>query len=126
VVAPAKVAELGDVPIGGEAKQIVVGENFSCALLTTDAVRCWGYCGAYAYGNCLNIGDLETPADVGDAPIGGAALSLSSWWLHVCAVMESGAVRCFGEGEFGALGYGNLNTIGDDETPESVGDVPLF
>jgi len=24
------------------------------------------------------------------------------------------------------LGYGNLDNIGDDETPASAGDVPLF
>jgi alpha-tubulin suppressor-like RCC1 family protein len=125
-VAPAKVAELGDVPVGGDVKQVVVGDQLSCALLTSGAVRCWGYCGGYAYGNCLNIGDLETPADAGDAPIGGPVASLSATSLHVCAVMVSGGVRCFGEGKNGALGYGNLNAIGDDETPASAGDVPLF
>ena len=42
---------------------------------------------------------------------------------HTCALLDTGNVRCWGFGEFGALGYGNTNNIGDNETPASVGDV---
>ena len=42
------------------------------------------------------------------------------------ALLDSGQVRCWGNGGEGRLGYGNLVTVGDDETPAMVGDVPLF
>jgi hypothetical protein len=34
-----------------------------------------------------------------------------------------GAVRCWGRGGSGELGYGNTNKIGDNEAPASAGDV---
>jgi alpha-tubulin suppressor-like RCC1 family protein len=43
---------------------------------------------------------------------------------HTCASLETGAVRCWGHGAHGRLGYGNTSDIGDDETPASAGDVP--
>ena len=44
---------------------------------------------------------------------------------HTCVLIEGGRVRCWGAGATGALGYGNTEDIGDDETPASVGDVVL-
>ena len=38
---------------------------------------------------------------------------------------DTGGVRCWCSGFGGKLGYGNTNTIGDDETPASVGDVEV-
>jgi hypothetical protein len=36
------------------------------------------------------------------------------------------AVRCWGQGQYGALGYPGVNNVGDDEAPAEAGDVPLF
>ncbi|MEQ9502904.1 MAG: hypothetical protein RIT81_38900 [Deltaproteobacteria bacterium] len=44
---------------------------------------------------------------------------------HSCLLLESGALRCWGQSTAGQLGYGDRDTIGDDETPASKGDVPL-
>jgi hypothetical protein len=37
--------------------------------------------------------------------------------------LEGGTVRCWGRASSGELGYGNVQTIGDTETPASAGDV---
>ena len=121
-----QMRDRGDVNVGGPVKQVVAGDRFTCALLMTGAVRCWGYFGGWAYGSYDTIGDNEDPADAGDAPLGGPVTSLSAGGSHLCALMQSGGVRCFGSAGHGVLGYGNLNEIGDDETPASIGDVPLF
>ncbi|MBA3745938.1 MAG: chromosome condensation regulator, partial [Solirubrobacterales bacterium] len=42
---------------------------------------------------------------------------------HTCAIVSSAALRCWGFGGGGRLGYGNETTIGDDETPGSAGPV---
>jgi hypothetical protein len=46
--------------------------------------------------------------------------------FHTCARLGTGEVRCWGDAGFGQLGYANTVDIGDDETPASAGDVPLF
>lgn len=44
---------------------------------------------------------------------------------HVCALTRAGTVRCFGQSTHGELGYGDLETIGDDEHPYEAGDVDI-
>ena len=39
--------------------------------------------------------------------------------------MADNTVKCWGQGGVGQLGYGNNNTIGDNETPNTVGVVNL-
>lgn len=58
-------------------------------------------------------------------PLGGKAVRIAAGTSHTCAVLESGAVRCWGDGDWGKLGYGNGNSIGDDEVPASAGDVQV-
>ncbi|MEZ4232704.1 MAG: hypothetical protein R3B89_26240 [Polyangiaceae bacterium] len=50
----------------------------------------------------------------------GTVIELQTGGAHVCVRLESGAVRCFGSGVRGQLGYGN----GDDAAP-STKDVQL-
>jgi cysteine-rich repeat protein len=119
-------ATAGDVDVGGVVAQLAAAAYHTCALLETGAVRCWGY-GAYGqlgYGNTSIIGDDETPSTAGDVDVGGGVAQLAAFAFHTCALMETGAVRCWGDGEYGRLGFGNTNHIGDDEAPASAGDVP--
>lgn len=114
------------MPLGGTAVQIALGYSHTCALLDTGAVRCWGEnaIGQLGYGHTNPIGDNESPASVGDVQLGGKAVEIAAGYQHTCALLDTGALRCWGEGTFGALGYGDTNAIGDAETPASAGDVP--
>ncbi len=109
------------------AVDVQTGTDFSCALLESGAVRCWGSntYGQLGYGNTEIIGDDETPASVGNVPLGGKAvqISIAAGGIHACALMDTGNVRCWGYNDFGQLGYSNTNLIGDNETPASIGDV---
>ena len=120
-------ASAGDVPVGGTVVQMFGGDNHTCVLLDTGAVRCWGSgnAGQLGYGNTEYIGDDESPASAGDVNLGAAAVSLAAGLTHTCAVLITGAVRCWGSGSYGELGYGNTDNIGDDETPASAGDVDV-
>jgi len=113
------------VNVGGAVTQIAAGGAHTCALLTTGAVRCWGAGGAgrLGYGNTNSIGDDETPASAGNVNLGGTAVAIDVGLLHSCALLTTGAVRCWGIGAGGQLGYGNTNNIGDNETPASAGNV---
>jgi alpha-tubulin suppressor-like RCC1 family protein len=120
-------AAAGDVDVGGPVVQLAAGGNRTCALLEAGAVRCWGdgdY-GWLGYGNEDDIGDDETPAAAGDVDVGGSVAQLAVGWNRTCALLETGAVRCWGFGEYGQLGYGNRNDVGDDEVPAAAGDVDV-
>jgi alpha-tubulin suppressor-like RCC1 family protein len=120
-------ASAGDVTLGGTALKISAGGYSTCVLLGAGAVRCWGYnnFGQLGYGNTNSIGDNETPASAGNVSLGGNAIQISVGAQNACAVVDTGALRCWGYGLNGALGYGNTNNIGDNETPASAGDVLL-
>ena len=120
-------ASAGDVNVGGPVTQITAGKSHTCALLDTGAVRCWGYGagGRIGYGNANDIGDNEAPAAAGDLNVGGLVTEITAGQDHTCALLDTGAVRCWGLGANGRLGYGNTNDIGDNETPASAGDVDV-
>jgi alpha-tubulin suppressor-like RCC1 family protein len=118
-----------DLGVGRRAVAISAGTWHTCAIVDTGAVHCWGYgaSGRLGYGNTSHVGDDETPGSVGpvDLGVGRRALAISAGDHHTCAVLDTGAVRCWGLGSFGRLGYGNTDSIGDGETPGSVGPVFL-
>ena len=64
-------------------------------------------------------------AEHASEPSSVAAALLDAGRDHTCAVLEGGSVRCWGFGGDGELGYGNVQTIGDDETPGTAGPVNL-
>jgi alpha-tubulin suppressor-like RCC1 family protein len=119
-------AQAGDVDVGGQVARLAADQHGVCALLSNGSVRCWGVAdgGELGYANLEDIGDDETPASAGDVEVGGAVSQLDIGFLNTCAVLTDGAVRCWGRAGTGALGYGNDEDIGDDESPASAGDVP--
>ena len=124
-------ASAGNVVVGGTVTQLSSAIISTCALLDNGTVRCWGrgLNGVLGYGNTNDIGDDEIPAAAGNVAMGGRVVALdhgSANRSHVCAILEDGGVRCWGRGGYGVLGYGNTENIGDDETPESVGEVEIL
>lgn len=129
------------VDVGGDVDALVAAGDHTCALMVGGGVRCWGQntvgrvgygnepstCGTYCSGDALCcIGDDEAPATLGDVAVGGAVETIVGADVRTCAIMETGRLRCWGAGERGALGFGNEDDVGDDETPAEVGDVPAF
>jgi hypothetical protein len=125
------IEQAGDIPLTGKVTAIAAGNHHTCALMTTGGVKCWGAgsLGQLGYGSKANIGDglgvlMQNLADV---PLGGKALAITAGGNHTCALLTTGAVRCWGEGNFGELGHGNATSVGDGSGPsiEAAGDVPL-
>jgi hypothetical protein len=113
------------VSVGGTVDELRGGSNHTCVRVDTD-VKCWGYGaeGAIGQANTNTIGDNEVPSSIGFIVTGLAVTSLAEGPRggHVCA--QAGAeLRCWGPGDWGRLGYGNNNIIGDNETPASAGSV---
>ncbi len=109
------------------ATQLALGHDHTCVLLADGVVRCWGLgtFGRLGTGSTATIGDDE-PASAGKrVELGAKAVAITAGTMHTCALLESRRVRCWGQGKMGALGYGTPDDVGDDETPASIGDVPL-
>ena len=117
----------GDVEIGGHVIQLVAGDGHTCALMEMGTVRCWGHGshGQLGYGRTESIGDDEVPSSAGDVAVDGRVIQLVAGRFHTCALLEMGEIRCWGSGEHGQLGYGDRDSIGDDETPSVAGPVPV-
>jgi alpha-tubulin suppressor-like RCC1 family protein len=89
-------------------------------------VHCWGdnFYGQLGYGDTENIGDDEAVSARGAVQVGGDVIQIVAGAFHTCALLDDGrSVKCWGNNQFGQLGYGNTFTIGDDETPAAVGVV---
>lgn len=115
------------VELGGAAIQLAVGGDFACARLEGGGVRCWGSneFGQLGQGHTLRIGDDEPPMELPTVDLGGPACDVAAGVSHACAVLETGAVRCWGQGESGRLGLGHIESIGDDELPSMVDAIEL-
>ena len=118
------------VPAPGSPRRaiaVVAGAHHTCALVSDGAVRCWGWGadGRLGSASVANIGDPSTPRSGQDVRVGGKVVSLAAGEAHTCALMATGAVRCWGDGAFGQLGYTTRDDVGDNEDPSSVGDVAL-
>jgi hypothetical protein len=114
---------------GRTATALSAGEFHTCALLDNGSVRCWGFNGdgRLGLGHELDIGDNETPDSVPavNLGIGRTATAISAGGAHTCAILNTGAVLCWGFGEDGRLGYGDEATIGDDEEPGALAPVDI-
>jgi alpha-tubulin suppressor-like RCC1 family protein len=122
-------SSVGPISLGAgrKARAVAASEIHTCAILDNGRVRCWGAGleGILGYGNPDTIGDDELPSSAGPVRLGGKAVAITASGTHTCAILAGGKVRCWGTGVGGRLGYGSTDTIGDNETPASVGPVFL-
>ncbi|HYO59407.1 RTX toxin [Archangium sp.] len=115
----------GDVNTGGKVLQMSTGSDHTCALLSSGTIKCWGYNGygqlGYNGGGGLSAPSI-TPMDLS----GATAYRVSTGTHHTCALLSTGAARCWGMNNYGQLGYGHTNPIGDNELPAASGDIKVM
>lgn len=99
----------------------------TCALTSRGNLRCWGRGenGKLGYGDLEGVGDDEFPSDAGNVDVGGRVIDVAIGGEHTCVVLDGGAVRCWGNNDFGQLGTGDTELVGDDELPSSVAPIDL-
>ena len=96
---------------------ISAGNRHSCALLSTGAVKCWGYNDFGQLGDGSGI-QSSTPVAVSGLSSGVTAISTLSSGFHTCALLSTGAVKCWGHNYYGQLGDATSGT--DRLTPVAV------
>ncbi len=99
---------------GSKVTEIHAGAEHACARTASGSVQCWGRNDHY------QVGDGTTPASIsgcgdtnsnrfGPVSVKGVAgaVGLAVNWWHGCAVLGSGAIRCWGGNDNGSVGNGD-------------------
>jgi alpha-tubulin suppressor-like RCC1 family protein len=108
-----------DLGTGRTVTAISAGGVHTCAILDNASVKCWGrgYDGKTGYGNNDAIGDAANEMGdnlpVVDLGTGRTATAISSGRYHTCAILDNASVKCWGNSQYGQLGQGNTNVLGD-------------
>ena len=72
--------------------------------------------GSWARDNSEDLGD--EPGEMGDKlkaiDLSRPAKAISAGHVHTCALLDSGEVKCWGDGQFGRLGQDSESVIGND------------
>ena len=103
-----------------------MGTQFVCAILDSFELKCWGSGGYGTLGseNSLNVGDaplqMGNNLSVVQFGVENTVVQIHSGYLHSCALLQDGSLKCWGKNDFGQLGQGNTENIGDNQS--SMGD----
>jgi alpha-tubulin suppressor-like RCC1 family protein len=103
--------------LAGPAIALEAGKDHTCAIIQGGSVQCWGRNNAGQLGNGSTI-DQPTPVQV--SGLTGPVTALAGGQEHTCALIQGGAMQCWGENAFGRLGD---NSTTDSTTPVSVIDL---
>ena len=141
-----------DLGTGRTAISIEAGATFTCAILDSGVLKCWGQnsVGQLGQGHNENIGhgpDLdgngischptvnspdntrECNARLGDGLAavdlgdGRTAVSVSAGYSSTCAILDNGSVRCWGHNQYGRTGLGTTPGNTGDEDGEMGDDL---
>ncbi|MDA8610547.1 putative Ig domain-containing protein, partial [Euryarchaeota archaeon] len=99
---------------GRTATSIYAGGHYTCAILDDTSVKCWGQNtdGQLGIGSDSNT---NTPTTINTLGSGRTAVSLATAMSTVCALLDDGSVKCWGDDAYGQLGNGGTNI--DLESP---------
>lgn len=113
--------------VGRRAVALALGSYHSCALLDGGEVRCWGSNGRgqLGLGERVRVGDAATPDLVPPVDLGGRVVEVAAGGYHTCARLAGGELRCWGANNFGQLGLGTTDNLGDLTPLRSVGPIRL-
>ena len=114
-------------------KSIGLGSEFSCAILDTDQVKCWGknHRGQLGQGDINYFGnesgEMGNDLPYVDLGTGRSAKEISLGHNHTCALLDNGQVKCWGDNGHGQLGQGDTDSRGDNanEMGDSLSAIDL-
>lgn len=90
--------------LGAAMVSLVAGGDHACAISISGSVKCWGNNSMGQLGNGP-LAEWSLPVDV--TGLSGSVVMLSAGALHNCALVQSGAVQCWGSNGGGQLGEGS-------------------
>lgn len=91
------------VGLDSHVNAIVLGYEYTCAVVTNSTVKCWGYNSIGQLGDGTTNDSITPVAVVG---LEGNIRSITANFYHVCAVTGNGNTKCWGANYSGRLGDG--------------------
>ena len=111
------------------AESVFNGESHQCVLSSNGTARCWGdnSHGQCGYGNTVYFSDS---ANFGKGINVGTDVEIENMAAGAdfnCILTADSEVKCFGRNEYGQLGVGHNESIGDDDSEmgDDLGSVDL-
>lgn len=87
--------------------------SFTCALRDNASIACWGSDGFGQLGDGGPIDNADrSPSPVEVMGVSGTPSAIGLGWGNSCAILSSGALRCWGSDAWGSLGDGPGEPIG--------------
>lgn len=114
-----------DLGTGRFATHVAIGRDRMCAALDDGRLRCWGVSHGNFETRTLDDFRGDAPGEMGDAlpPVelgtGRFAVASAIGTNFQCALFRDGAVKCWGQGIYGALG----RSVGNGAPAEGMGDA---
>jgi alpha-tubulin suppressor-like RCC1 family protein len=115
---PIKVKGLPSAPVQIAAGGGLFNSAFSCAVLVTGRVFCWGDNSSGQLGNGSTASSSSTPVKV---QLSAGAKQVVTGNFHACALLTTGDVQCWGENFQGELGNGS--PISNSNVPVTVSNL---
>ena len=94
---------------------VSAGGSHTCAVTTAGAVKCWGYNGHGQVGDGTTESTRNAPVSV--VGLSSGVVQIAAGHDHSCALLSTGGVKCWGNGNVGQLGAGSLSV---SRTPVDV------
>ena len=110
------------VALASTATHVAAGGQFTCALLATATVHCFGDNASGQLGSGVAGSVRETAAAV--TGLTGTVVDVTTGTSHACAVMSTGEARCWGLNDFGQLGIGSQSNVSSATAIASLNVVP--
>jgi alpha-tubulin suppressor-like RCC1 family protein len=111
------------------AKVVTAGGGETCAILSDNSLKCWGYnnYGQLGQGNVTGS-SVPLNVDLGSASVPRRATKIAVGLYHACASLDNGDLKCWGWNNYGQLGIGNsvgsrgdeINEMGNNLQPVSM------
>ncbi len=117
----------GPLPFDYPVIKVALGGTHSCALLSNEAIKCWGEnnFNQLGYGHTYNLGDNEPISSYGYVNVGGGVVDVSLGDYVSYARLTDGRFKAWGENAFGELGFGICKSYFVTQTPSELPDVSL-
>jgi alpha-tubulin suppressor-like RCC1 family protein len=88
------------------ATALSAGLEFTCAIVETGDVKCWGD-NTYGQGGY----DRVYRGSAVDLGVGRTAKAISTGKQHACAILDNDRVKCWGANTYGQLGLGTTDSL---------------